>query len=309
MLNSNQTPPKLGFRQRHPVLFLFGILITAMALSTGALAFFSSSSTSWDEEVLAWPDSEKLGVVYVEGAIENSERMVAFLRKLRKNDKVKGVLLRVNSPGGAFGPSQEINRAVARLAAKKPVVASFGSVAASGGYYVACPAKVIYALPGTLTGSIGVRSQYTTVTGLTEKIGLTFHNFATGKLKDAGSPYRPMTEEDKVYIENLIGQLHALFVGDVAAARKLDPSKIDALQGRALTGAAAKEAGLVDKIGGQEDALDELKRLTGVTKKNPSLIKGPKKETSTWEELMSKLGVAFINGMRSAQPDSTPRAE
>lgn len=307
MLNSSLPPPKSGFRQRHPVLFVFGILITAMALSTGALAFFSSPD--WDEEAISWPDSEKIGVVYVEGAIENSERMVAFLRKLRQNDKVKGVLLRVNSPGGAFGPSQEINRAVARLAAKKPVVASFGSVAASGGYYAACPAKVVYALPGTLTGSIGVRSQYATVTGLTEKIGLTFHNFATGKLKDAGSPYRPMTEEDKAYIESLIGQLHSIFVGDVAAARKLDPARIDALQGRALTGTAAKEAGLVDKIGGQEDAMEELKQLCGVTKKNPSLIKGPKKDSSKWEDLMSSLGVAFINGMRSAQPDGGPRAD
>lgn len=311
MLSNNiDPPPKTSFRRRHPVLFVFGILFAAMALTTGAMALFSSPSSStsdFDDSAFHWPNADTIGIVTIEGTIESSERVVAFLRKLRRDPDVKGVLLRVDSGGGGFGPSQEIYRAVSALAEKKPVVASFGSVAASGGYYSACPAKCIFALPGTVTGSIGVRSQYTTVLGLTDKIGLTFHTFATGRLKDAGSPFKPMSTEDKAYIEDLLSELHGIFLGDVATARKLTRDKLDALQGRAITGASAVGLGLVDKIGSQEDALEELKKLSGVSK--PAYIRGPKRQDNKWEEFFGMMGSAFIKGMQSAQPSGDPRAE
>ena len=309
MLSSNNAMPKTGFRQRHPVLFVFGILFTAMALSTGVMALFLTAYEGDEDFSLALPDSQKLGVAYLDGTIESSSRMVSFLKKLREDQGVKGVLLRVNSGGGGFGPSQEIFRAVKALADKKPVVVSIGSVAASGGYYAACPAKVIFALPGSITGSIGVRSMFPNVRGVTDKIGFTFESFTTGKLKDAGSPYRDMTEADRAYLQGLIDDLHDIFVGDVAQARNLNPADLSALQGKAMTAANALTIGLVDKMGGQEEAMEELKKLSGVTKKNPTTIRGPKKETSRLEEFFGQMGAAFIQGMTASQPGADLRAE
>jgi protease-4 len=302
------TPPK-GFRQRHPVLFTFGVLLMAMALSGGAMAFFAASSFEDDEFAFALPDSEQLGVAYLDGTIESSARMVAFLRKLREDNDVKGVLLRVNSGGGGFGPSQEIFRAVKKLAEKKPVVASFGSVAASGGYYVACPAKVIYALPGSVTGSIGVRSMFPNVREASERLGFSFNSFTTGRLKDAGSPFREMTPEDKAYLQELITDLRDIFVADVAQSRNLSPDAINALQGKAMTAANALTIGLVDKMGSQEDALEELKKLAGVTKKHPKLVRGPKRDSSRLEEFFGRMGVAFVRGMSASEPGLDLRAE
>lgn len=305
--------PKTGFRKRHPVLFVFGVLFAAMALSWGAVAFFASSDpldAGGGLPFAAWPGSEKLGVAHLEGTIESSARMVAFLRKLRDDDSVKGVLLRVNSGGGGFGPSQEIHQAVKKLAEKKPVVASFGSVAASGGYYAACPARLIFALPGCVTGSIGVRSLYPNARGAAERLGFSFQSLATGKLKDAGSPFKDFSEEDKDYLQGLMQDLHDIFVADVARARNLPPATINALQGKAMTAANALAIGLVDTMGSQEDAMEELKKLAGVTKAQPRLIRGPKKEQSRLEDFFGQLGAAFVQGMLSASPAGfDPRAQ
>lgn len=306
MPSSTDCGPK-GFRQRHPVLFVFGMLIVAMTLTVGVMAFFASPEDE-GERLISLPDSEKLGVATLEGTIDSSERMVAFLRKLRDDSSVKGVLLRVNSGGGGFGPSQEIFFAVQALAQVKPVVASFGSTAASGGYYSACPAKVIYALPGTITGSIGVLSRFPNLSGVSEKLGFTYNSFTSGKLKDAGSPFRPITPEDKAYLSGLIRDLHDIFVGDVARSRNLDPKAIDALQGKAMTGLEAKNLGLVDAIGTQEDALEALRRMAGIERKHPSLIKGPKKDQRRWDEFMGMLGASFVQGMAQGMAESARQA-
>jgi protease-4 len=309
MLNNTPNEQKKGFRQRHPVLFTFSVLIAAMVLTMGAMALLSSAYLDDEEFAFSLPDSEQIGIAYLDGTIESSNRLVTYLRKLREDQDVKGVLLRVNSGGGGFGPSQEIFRAVKKLAEKKPVVASFGSVAASGGYYAACPAKVIFALPGTITGSIGVRSMFPNVRGASEKLGFTFFSFTTGKLKDAGSPFRDMTEEDRSYLQEMITDLRDIFVADVAQARNLNPADINALQGKAMTAANALTIGLVDKMGGQEEAMEELKKLAGITKKRPKLIRGPKKDQSRLEEFFGRLGASFVHGMTASEPGLELRAE
>jgi len=300
MLSSSNPQREASFRRRHPLFFVFGLLIAAMALSVGAMALFSASGDS-DGSGLGWPDSQKLGLITITGEIDSSDRYVSFIRELREDKDVLGVLVRVDSGGGGYGPSQEIYHAVKRLAEVKPVVASFGSVAASGGYYAACPAREIFALPGTVTASIGVRSQLATVLGLTDKIGLTFYNFATGKLKDAGTPFKNLSDEDKAYFSDLLAKLYVIFRGDVMEARHLDQQRIDDLQGKAVTGTEAIELGLVDKIGNQEEALDELKNLTGITKKHPTIIKGPKPKDNRFErflgEFAGQLGAKFYKGM------------
>jgi len=307
--NSEFLPKRQGFRQRHPVLFIFGILFGAMALTVGAMALFASRSLTGERIAFFSRRGGAIGVARLTGTIESSRAMVDFLRALRENANVKGVLLRVDSGGGGFGPSQEIFQAVKKLASVKPVVASFGGVAASGGYYAACPAKLIFALPGSLTGSIGVRSMYPDLHDAAGRLGIGFNSFTTGKLKDSGSSFREMTPEDKAYLTGLMNDLRDIFVADVAKARHLSPDKLVSLQGKAMTAANALTIGLVDKLGSEEDAMDELKKLAGITRKHPPLITGPTKRVSRIEEIFGQMGSAFVQGMIAAWPGPEARAQ
>ncbi len=274
------------FASRRPGLFGLVIAVAAVILVFGITAAFGLFGGDDDGDRLFGKARARLGLVRIEGTIADAEKTVEFLRKLREDDSVKGVVLRINSPGGAFGPSQEIYMAVKKLGAIKPVIASFSAVAASGGYYAACPAERIFSNPGTITGSIGVMTQLANVADLMQKLGVSFESLTTGKLKDAGSPFRPLSPEQRAYLESLIKDLNKQFSGDVAKERKLSPDAVAAIaDGRAMTGARALELGLVDALGGQEDAVDYLKKQVGLTGEVP-LFKGPKKK-SGWTELFS----------------------
>jgi len=279
---------RLSFADRRPGLFGLLIVLAAMILIFGVMAAFGVWGQGQDGGLFV--SANRFGMVRIEGAIVDAEDTVEFIRSLRKDPSVKGVLLRVNSPGGAFGPSQELYMAVKRLAGVKPVVASFSAVAASGGYYAACPATKILANPGTLTGSIGVLTQFANVQELLEKVGVRFESMATGKLKDAGTPFKPLSPEQRAYLESLITDLNKQFSGAVAAERHLTPEAVAAIaDGRAMTGIRAKELGLVDALGGQEEAIEQLKALTHLSGEIP-LTKGPKKKISLIERLTAALG-------------------
>jgi protease-4 len=268
------------FRRRRPALFWLSLLAAAVVLVWGARAALRSGGPFAE---VAGP---KLGLVRVEGMIADPEKIDDWIKELREDDDVKGVVVRINSPGGVVGPSQEIYEAVKKLAEKKPVVVSMGAVAASGGYYVACPASEIIANPGTLTGSIGVKAELVNAQNLLDKVGVAFFSITSGKLKDAGSPFRPMTDEEKAYFESMVMDLKKQFVRDVAQGRKMDPAKVEALaDGRAFTGEQALAAGLVDKLGGLEDAFDDLKVLCHLEGKFP-LLTGPKKEKRWLRDLL-----------------------
>lgn len=272
---------KQSFAQRRPGLFGLGIAVAAVILVLGIAAVFGVGEE--DGGRLFGLASPRIGLVRIDGTIMDAEKTVTFLRKLREDDSVKGVVLRINSPGGAFGPSQEIYMAVKKLGKVKPVVASFSAVAASGGYYAACPAQRIFANPGTLTGSIGVMTQLANVSDLLQKLGVGFESLTTGKLKDAGSPFKPLSADQRAYLEGLIKDLNKQFSGAVAKERKLSPEAIAAIaDGRAMTGAQAQELGLVDELGGQEDAVDYVKKVTGLHGDIP-LLKGPKKGSGLTE--------------------------
>lgn len=236
------------------------LIMAAMALLTGGMAAFhylnGKAKTKLDTA------EDKLAIVRVEGVIDWSENIVGWIEEVRDNDSVLGVLLRVDCPGGAVAPSQEIYDAVYDLAEKKPVVCSMGTVAASGGYYVSAPAHTIVANPSTLTGSIGVIMELSNLEGLFDKLGIKYQSLTSGKLKDAGSPYRPMTKEDREYFMSLLADIHEQFLSDVAQARGMETDALRPLaDGRALTGNQALQAGLVDKIGSFSDALDELRGM------------------------------------------------
>lgn len=207
----------------------------------------------------------RVGVVEVVGEIEDSRHIIEQLLEFRDDDSIKAIVLRIDSPGGGVAPSQEIYEEVKKSLVVKPVVVSMGSVAASGGYYIAAPAHRIVANPGTITGSIGVIMGYTNFQELLQKIGLKSEVVKSGPHKDLGSPVRPMSEEDRRILQSMIDDVHDQFVTAVAQGRKLKVEQVRALaDGRILSGRQALAAGLVDELGNQQDAVDVAAKLAGI---------------------------------------------
>lgn len=222
---------------------------------------------------------DKVGYITVAGAITSSEKIIDQIEDFKEDGSIKAIVLRINSPGGAVGPSQEIYDEVKAAAAAKPLVVSMGSVAASGGYYIAVPAQRILANPGTITGSIGVIMQFTNVEDLLDKVGLKNEVVKSGQHKDIGSPVRPMSEADRMILQSLIDDVYAQFVEAVAEARDMAPDKVRQLaDGRIYTGRQALQAGLVDELGGFQDAIRVAAELAGIQGKPKVVYPAPDKE-------------------------------
>jgi protease-4 len=206
-----------------------------------------------------------VGVVEIKGLLTDSRTAIKQLDRYRDDDSIKAIVLRINSPGGAVGPAQEILREVEKVRATKKIVASLGTVAASGGYYIASGANLIMSNRGTATGSIGVLMQFTNVEGLSKKLGLDFFNLKSGRYKDVGSPFRTMSPEDKAYLQGFLDNIYQQFISDVAHNRKIPLAKMKTLaEGRIYTGEEAKQAGLVDEFGNLTDAIERAGRLGGI---------------------------------------------
>ena len=210
---------------------------------------------------------------------------VAALKKFGKDDSVKAVVLRINSPGGGVGPSQEIHEEVKKVRARKPVLASMGALAASGGYYIACAAQKVYANPGTITGSIGVLMPFMNVRELAEKIGVRGMTVKSGEFKDIGSPLRDMRPEERALLQGVVDNVNLQFVHAVAEGRNLDPREVLKIaDGRIFTGEQAKAMGLVDALGNLEDAVAEAGKM-GKIPGEPRVVTPPKKKLSLIELL------------------------
>ena len=221
---------------------------------------------------------DKVGVVEVLGVIASSAATIEQLHDYRDDASIKSVVLRVDSPGGGVGPSQEIHDEVQLLTAIKPVVVSMGSAAASGGYYIAAPADLIVANPGTITGSIGVIMEFTNVQELLEKIGLRSQVVKSGQHKDIGSPVRPMSDEDRAILQAMIDDVHSQFIEAVSAGRELSPEKVRELaDGRIFTGRQARDLGLVDELGGLQVAIGKAAELGGIEGK-PHVVYPPEEK-------------------------------
>lgn len=219
----------------------------------------------------------RIGVVEVRGFLADPRPAVDALRALRKDEGIKAVVIRVESPGGMVAPSQEIHDEVARTAAAKPVVISMGAVAASGGYYLAAPATRIVADPGTATGSIGVILKFEEVHGLLDKLGLRTGVVKSGALKDAGSPFRPMSAPERAVFQGLVDDIFAQFVDAVAKGRKMERATVLALaDGRIYSGRQAQKLGLVDQLGGFWDAVAAAQKLAGLTGEPDLVYRGKK---------------------------------
>jgi protease-4 len=265
------------------VLVFFG-LCTLLAF----YVFISSFSDSETTEVTGG-SGEKVGVVELTGTILSSEETVRQFKKFREDRSIKGILFRVDSPGGGVVASQEIFEAVKKTRdAGKPIVVSMGSLAASGGYYVSCPASVIVANPGTLTGSIGVISQFMRFDPLMEKIGIGSTTIKSGKFKDAGNPFRAMSSDDKEYFQDLMDNVHRQFISAVETERQLDHDSLVAIaDGRVFTGEQAVGLGLVDTIGTYEDAINILATEAGIHG-DPALVKERKRGPSFFDRVFGE---------------------
>ncbi len=212
-----------------------------------------------------FPIGSKVGVVEVAGVIASAQRINEAMIDFRDDPSIKAIVLRVDSPGGGVGPSQEIYEEIRKTVEVKPVVVSMASVAASGGYYVAAPASRIVANPGTITGSIGVIMEFTNVQELLGKIGLKSQVVKSGEHKDIGSPVRPMSAGDREILQGLIDDVHDQFVSAIAEGRGLDKQEVLALaDGRIFTGRQALELKLVDELGNFRDAVRVAGELAGI---------------------------------------------
>lgn len=278
------------------------IIILAIAFSVAVLFTVSVkiAKSLLDGADTALVSKNGIGLVEVKGMILDSKETIRQLRHFLKQDGVKAVVLRVDSPGGIVAPSQEIYEEVKKFAVKKKIIVSMGSLAASGGYYISAPATMIYANPGTITASIGVILKLSNIEALMDKIGIKSHTLKTGKYKDSGSPLRKFSPEDRAMLQSVIDNTHEQFIRAVAEGRKLPIDEVRKIaDGRILSGEQAKGAKLVDRLGTLQDAIEEAGKQAGI-KGEPEVILPPKKKMNYLDILSGGVEDKFEGTLKSA---------
>ena len=255
-------------KRGHKIFIVIILVLLAVAFFIGRVNRFGPDAFSGDT----------IALLRVEGPIIDVRWYLDQVRDLMDNDRIKGVVLRIDSPGGAVAPTQELYRELLRLRQAKPVVTSMGTVAASGGYYLSCATDWIVSNPGTITGSVGVIMEFTNLEDLFTKIGIRSRTIKSGKFKDTGNPMRPMTKEEERLLQDMIMDTYEQFLEAVLEGRSLEKEKIlPYLDGRILTGRQAHELGLVDQMGNINDAIEKATELSGLTEV-PEEIYEPEKE-------------------------------
>jgi protease-4 len=227
-------------------------------------------SNTWFGEARFSGGPDRVAVIDLKGVIYKSGAFTKKVSRLLEDGKVKALVVRINSPGGLVGPSQEIYQSLRRANEKIPVIASIGSLGASGGYYAALGARKIFANPGSLTASIGVISEFANLEGLYHWAKIERFALKSGKLKDVGSETRKMTSEEREFLSAMLKDIHDEFKSTVQTQRKLTPEETEKwTDGRVMTGSQAFKAKLIDSLGGIEDALVEAKKAANLSEKAP----------------------------------------
>lgn len=265
------------------VVTLFCISVFMVKLITGKKYYLFKQSS--------------IAVVEVSGMIIDSTEIIKQLHYVKDNNSIKAVVLRIDSPGGVVGPTQEIYEEIIKLKKSKPIVASMGSVAASGGYYISAPTNTIFANPGTITGSIGVVMKLANFQTLLDKIGIRSFVLKSGEFKDTGSPVRPITAREKKVMQGIIDNMHNQFVLAVASGRNIPIARVRELaDGRIFTGEQAKQIKLVDKLGNLQDAIDEAAKISGV-KEKPRVVYPPKTRKSIFDSFIEGVSESFTKNI------------
>jgi protease-4 len=280
--------------RKHPVVFGM-ILLIALGV-VFYLIFYKVGSQPGQKKSFSF--NNKIGVVTVHGIISDSIEITEQLEEFGKDDSITAIVLRIDSPGGGVAASQEIYDAVIELRKKKKVVASMGSVAASGGLLIACAADKIVANPGTITGSISAIMQFANFEELLKKIGLKASVVKSGQYKDIGSPLREMLPEEKKIIQDLVDDIYGQFVDVIVRDRKIPREQVMQIaDGRVFTGRQAKEYGLVDSLGDMRFAARLASRLAGKDEKH-DLVYPREKRISIFDYLMQSAANQFSQSLK-----------
>ncbi len=245
---------------------VFTILLIAAVI--GAVVYFLGK----EKKEFKVASNNSIGVIKLYGVIRESDDFIRKLKELANNKKIKAIIIKINSPGGAVVPSQEMYREILRLKKKKKIFAYIKSLGASGAYYVASATNKIFANPGSIVGSIGVIIEFTNIEKLLNKLGIKGVVIKSGKFKDVGNPTREMTDDEKAYLKSLVMNIYNQFLHDVSKARKIDINKLKKIaDGRVFTGEEAIKLGLVDKIGNFDDLVDYIKKQCKI-KGKPEIV-------------------------------------
>lgn len=239
----------------------------------------------------------RVAIVEIDGVIDDDRKLLDELRQFRRDESVKGYLVHINSPGGSVGPSQSIYQELrrARTQDSVPVVASISGVGASGGYYIALAADSIFALPGSITGSIGVIMEIPDASQLMDKVGVRWQTVKSAEHKDVGSPFRPLTERDRAILDTLVLDVYAQFVDVVARDRRLERSSVERVaDGRILSGRQALALGLIDRLGNREDALRAVGRMAGLGEE-PRTVRPPEERLRLLDILLGRSTVSVLS--------------
>ena len=232
---------------------------------------------------------KKVGIVKITGPIISSQSINLQIEKFKNRKDISAIVLRIDSPGGLVAPTQEIYEKVKSIRGIKPIISSMGSVAASGGYYIALGSDTLIANPGTIVGSIGVIMNYPVATELLNKVGIKFETVKSGGLKDVGSYSREVTEADRRHLNEMVANIHSQFIAAVEENRSIDKSKlINLADGRVFTGQQSKDLGLVDVLGTFEDAISLAGLLSNIEGK-PKTIEINKKNNSLFDFFTTNL--------------------
>ncbi|MFH1874951.1 MAG: signal peptide peptidase SppA [Pseudomonadota bacterium] len=275
------------------ITMLIFVVLVGGAFLFGMLAYYVLSPESTTPRLFG---GGQIGLVKIDGGIYDPEETVRELDKYRHDSDIKAVVVRIESPGGTVAGSQEIYNALLRLGDKKPVVASMGTLAASGGYYVACGADKILANPGSITGSIGVRFDHLDVSKLMQWAKLDHQVLKSGKYKDIASPERALTPEERSILEQLLKNIHEQFKLAVATSRNFDEQQIEKVaDGRIFSGEEALALGLVDKLGDQYDAEMLAAELAGI-KGEPDVVEKYKKQEG-WMQRFFEASAEQMRGL------------
>jgi protease IV len=254
----------------------------------------------------------KVAIVNLDGVISSSTDIVRQLDRWGRDDNIRAIVLHINSPGGGVAPSQEIYDKVMKVRADtdKPIVVSMASVCASGGYYIACAADKIVAVPGTVTGSIGVIFEWPVANKLMDKIGVQYETIKSGRVKDVGSPFREATEADRTMLQSVVDDTYDQFVSVVCERRGIPrDSAVAMATGAIFTGRQAQKLGLVDSLGTFDDAVDLAGELSGLGK-NPNRIKEISRRTVSIFDLLGSLtNIDFGKLLDSRQDLVSPKLQ
>ena len=282
--------------RKHPVILGLLLLLLVGVIFFLAVYFFGSLTGKRSLSL-----GDHVGVVTVEGVLRDSQDIVRQVEEFSRDEGIKAVVVRIDSPGGGVTPSQEIYDSLVELKTKKRIVVSMGSVAASGGYLIACAADKIVANPGTITGSISAIMHFANAEELLKKIGLKSSTVKSGKFKDIGSPTRPMTPEEKALIQALVDDTYDQLLDVIARDRKIPKEALRKIaDGRIFTGRQAWKLGLVDDLGGMDYAVRLAGKISGI-KGKPEVAYPTKKKSTLWELILQQTISTLVGELRKEE--------